>query len=158
LHTSIGARSFGSVSAESRAEAFVEAHHERGGEVFGIAELAAELGVTPRAIRFYESKGLLAPRRVNGSRIYTRRDRARLILILRAKSIGSSLAEIEHYLDLYGEQGEGRVQQLEYVIGRTTETIRDLEAKRRSIDETLEELRLIRESCQAHLAERRRDG
>ena len=72
--------------------------------------------MTLRALRFYEDKGLLAPRRVNGTRVYTRRDRARLALILRAKAIGSPLAEIKHYLDLYGDHGEGRAQQLNYVI------------------------------------------
>ncbi|HRD85438.1 MAG TPA: MerR family transcriptional regulator, partial [Rubrivivax sp.] len=61
------------------------------GELFGIAELCSEFGITLRTIRFYEDKGLLAPRRVNGARVYTRRDRARLALILRSKAIGASL-------------------------------------------------------------------
>jgi DNA-binding transcriptional MerR regulator len=64
---------------------------------------------------------------VNGARVYTRRDRARLALILRAKEIGSPLSEIKHYLDLYGDRGEGRAQQLDYVIARTDTAIRDLE-------------------------------
>ena len=81
------------------------------GELFGITELCKEFAISPRAIRFYEDKGLLAPRRINGTRVYTRRDRARLQLILRAKAIGSSLAEIKHYLDLYGAHGEGRTVQ-----------------------------------------------
>src|SRR5215470_6510594 len=79
--------------------------------------------ISPRAMRFYEDKGLLAPRRVNGTRVYTRRDRARLSLILRAKAIGSSLAEIKHYLDLYGTHGEGRAVQMKYVLDRTTKAI-----------------------------------
>jgi hypothetical protein len=54
------------------------------GELFGIAELCAEFGITLRTIRFYEDKGLLSPRRINGTRVYTRRDRARLALILRS--------------------------------------------------------------------------
>eukprot|EP01030_Chromulinospumella_sphaerica_P033143 gene33143-33975_t len=103
-------------------------------ELFGITELCREFGITLRALRFYEDKGLLAPRRVNGARVYTRRDRARLALILRAKAIGSPLSEIKTYLDLYGDHGEGRAQQLQYVITRTDNEITELEKKRAQID------------------------
>jgi DNA-binding transcriptional MerR regulator len=119
--------------------------------LFGITELCREFGISLRALRFYEDKGLLSPRRVNGARVYSRRDRARLALILRAKAIGSSLAEIKRYLDLYGDQGEGRVQQLSFVIDRTDQEIADLEKKRAQIDETLAELRLINRSCRDKL-------
>ena len=113
--------------------------------------LCREFGVSPRAIRFYEDKGLLAPRRVNGTRVYTRRDRARLSLILRAKAIGSSLAEIKHYLDLYGAHGEGRAAQLRYVLDRTGKAIAELEQKRAHIDASLAELRLIHASARKSL-------
>lgn len=113
------------------------------GELFGITELCKEFDISPRAIRFYEDKGLLAPRRINGTRVYTRRDRARLQLILRAKAIGSSLAEIKHYLDLYGTHGEGRTVQMKYVYDRTTKAIAELEQKRAHIDASLAELRII---------------
>ena len=113
------------------------------GELFGIAELCREFDISPRAIRFYEDKGLLAPRRVNGTRVYTRRDRARLSLILRAKAIGSSLAEIKHYLDLYGTHGEGRSVQMKYVLDKTSKAIAELEQKRAHIDASLAELRII---------------
>ena len=113
------------------------------GQLFGITELCTEFGISPRALRFYEDKGLLAPRRVNGTRVYTRRDRARLQLILRAKAIGSSLAEIKHYLDLYGTHGEGRTVQMKYVLDRTTKAIAELEQKRAHIDASLAELRII---------------
>jgi DNA-binding transcriptional MerR regulator len=113
------------------------------GELFGITELCTEFSISPRAIRFYEDKELLAPRRVNGTRVYTRRDRARLSLILRAKAIGSSLAEIKHYLDLYGAHGEGRSVQMKYVYDRTTQAIAELEQKRAHIDASLAELRII---------------
>src|SRR5687768_12485210 len=73
------------------------------GQVYGITELVNEFGTTPRTIRFYEEKGLLSPRRVGAARIFSRRDRARLALILRAKALGSSLEEIKEYLDLYGQ-------------------------------------------------------
>jgi DNA-binding transcriptional MerR regulator len=121
------------------------------GELFGITELCGEFGISLRAIRFYEDKGLLAPRRVSGARVYTRRDRARLALILRSKAIGASLAEIKHYLDLYGAHGEGRVQQMQFVLDRTTAAIAQLEQKRAHIDATLAELRLINETVRQQL-------
>jgi DNA-binding transcriptional MerR regulator len=120
-------------------------------ELFGIAELCREFGISPRAIRFYEDKGLLAPRRVNGTRVYTRRDRARLSLILRAKAIGSSLAEIKHYLDLYGAHGEGRTVQMKYVLDKTSKAIAELEQKRAHIDASLAELRIINATVQRAL-------
>lgn len=143
--------------APADTQAFLESHRDSGAsELFGIAELCQEFGVTLRALRFYEDKGLLAPRRVGGVRVYTRRDRARLALILRAKAIGSPLAEIKRYLDLYGDHGEGRAQQLGYVIGRTDAAIAELERKRAQIDETLAELRLINATCRRQLEQRRR--
>ena len=137
---------------KSVAEAFVDAHRDEGAaELFGITELCREFGITLRALRFYEDKGLLAPRRINGARVYPRRDRARLSLILRAKAIGSQLSEIKRYLDLYGDHGEGRAQQLNYVIQRTDTEIAELEKKRAQIDETLAELRVINATCRKNL-------
>ena len=135
----------------------MDAHRDEGNsELFGITELCKEFGISLRALRFYEDKGLVAPRRVNGARVYTRRDRARLALILRAKDIGSPLSEIKRYLDLYGDHGEGRAEQLSYVITRTDTAIEELEQKRSQIDATLAELRVINASCRRHLATRRR--
>ena len=139
------------------AQAFVDSHRDEGtSELFGITELCKEFGITLRALRFYEDKGLLSPRRVNGARVYNRRDRARLALILRAKDIGTPLSEIKRYLDLYGDHGEGRSQQLSYVIERTQTAIAELEQKRAQIDETLAELRVINASCRRQLESRRR--
>lgn len=144
-----------SAAAATGAQAFVDAHRDEGNaELFGISELCSAFGISLRALRFYEDKGLLAPRRVNGARVYSRRDRARLALILRAKAIGSPLSEVKRYLDLYGDHGEGRSQQLSYVIARTDTAIEELEQKRARIDQTLAELRLINASCRKHLAAR----
>jgi DNA-binding transcriptional MerR regulator len=138
--------------ARKRAAEAVASHQDDGtGELFGITELCREFGISLRTIRFYEDKGLLSPRRVNGARVYTRRDRARLALILRSKAIGAPLAEIKHYLDLYGAHGEGRVQQMKYVLDRTSKAIADLERKREHIDATLAELRVINETVRRHL-------
>jgi DNA-binding transcriptional MerR regulator len=137
--------------------AFVAAHHaDDAGDIVGIADLAREFAISPRALRFYESKGLLHPRRAGRARVYTRRDRARLTLILRAQALGSTLAEIRHYLDLYGDHGEGRMAQLEYVVARTAQAIGALETKRRQLDTTLAELRVIHATCVKQLADRRR--
>ena len=139
----------------STAQAFVDSHRDEGtSELFGITELCREFGISLRALRFYEDKGLLSPRRINGARVYTRRDRARLALILRAKAIGSPLSEIKRYLDLYGDHGEGRSQQLSYVIERTDQEIAQLEKKRTQIEETLAELRVINTSCRSQLEAR----
>jgi len=129
--------------APSAREVVASHRDEHAGELFGITELCREFGITLRTIRFYEDKGLLAPRRVNGTRVYTRRDRARLALILRSKAIGASLADIKHYLDLYGTAGEGRLQQLEWLLGRTDAAIAELEQRRAHVEATLAELRLI---------------
>ncbi len=143
----------GTPRVQADARAAVAAHREPAGdELYGIAELCREFGISARAIRFYEDKGLLTPRRVNGARVYTRRDHARLALILRSKAIGASLAEIRHFLDLYGAHGEGRVQQLRYVLRRTDEAIAELEGKRVAIDATLAELRVINQGVRAALA------
>jgi DNA-binding transcriptional MerR regulator len=131
------------VARNTAREAVAEHHEDAGSELFGITELCNEFGITLRTIRFYEDKGLLKPRRVGGTRVYTRRDRARLALILRSKAIGASLEEIKHFLDLYGDHGEGRVQQLRYVLERTDAAIAELETKRAHIETTLAELRFI---------------
>ncbi len=120
-------------------------------KLYGIAQLAREFGITARAIRFYEAKGLLAPPRVNGDRVYTKRERARLKLLLRAKTIGFSLAEIRQFLDLYGDQGEGRPQQAAYIAERSGALIETLEQKRRNIAATLQELKEIHEQCVRYL-------
>ena len=130
-------------AAASAMEVVASHRDDDTGELFGITELCREFGITLRTIRFYEDKALLAPRRVNGTRVYTRRDRARLALILRSKAIGASLSDIKHYLDLYGAHGEGRVQQLKWVQGKTDSAIAELEQKRTHIEATLAELRLI---------------
>lgn len=146
-------------SGASNAQAFVNSHRDEATtELFGITELCREFNITLRALRFYEDKELLTPRRINGARVYTRRDRARLALILRAKAIGSPLSEIKRYLDLYGDHGEGRVQQISYVISRTDTAIAELEKKRAQIDETLAELRVINSSCRKHMKSRQQSA
>jgi DNA-binding transcriptional MerR regulator len=138
--------------AEASAQEAVALHRDQGSEeLYGITQLCDEFGITLRTIRFYEAKGLLSPRRVNGARVYTRRDRARLALILRSKAIGASLAEIQHYLDLYGAHGEGRTQQLRYVLARTDAAISQLEQRRAALEAMLAELRIINAAVRERL-------
>jgi DNA-binding transcriptional MerR regulator len=137
-------------------KAFVEAHGEgQTPELFSISDLADEFAISHRAIRFYESKGLLSPKRLNGARIYSRRDRARLHIIVRAKSLGYTLEETKDYLDLYGQQGEGRLKQLEISAARSAEMIAELEAKKQQIDEKIEELRLINKVCRQKIVKKK---
>jgi DNA-binding transcriptional MerR regulator len=77
---------------------------------FSISELAQEFDVTPRAIRFYEDQGLLAPRRAGQRRIYTPRDRTRLKLTLRGKRLGLTLSEIRELIDMYEPGRDARPQ------------------------------------------------
>lgn len=119
-----------------------------GGEMmlYSIGDLAGEFGISTRAIRFYESKGLLAPERVGSNRIYTRRDRARLILLLRGKRLGFSLEEIAEYLNLYDSDPD-QLAQTRLLLQKVETSIAELEGKRKDIEEALAELRDIRKQC-----------
>jgi DNA-binding transcriptional MerR regulator len=111
-------------------------------ELCGIAELAAALGVTPRTLRFYEDRGLIQPRRVGQTRLYARRDIARMHLILRGKRLGFSLAEIEQFLNLYDADPE-HLEQMRALAVRCRERIAALEAQRAALDQTVAELRAL---------------
>ncbi|MGQ3670933.1 MerR family transcriptional regulator [Xanthobacter sp. TB0136] len=111
---------------------------------FSVAELARALATTPRTIRFYEDKGLLAPCRAGVMRVYTKRDRARMVLILRGKRLGFSLQEIKEYLDLY-ELDPTQADQLRLLKRRVGERLEMLEKQRQAIDEMMVELKDIEE-------------
>lgn len=117
---------------------------------YTIGELASEFHVTTRAIRFYEAKGLIAPQRRGVARFYSRRDRARLKLILRGKNVGFSLEVIAQYLKLY-DADPAQIAQTRMLLGKVERAIEDLEAKRADLDRTLEELKDIRVQCIEHL-------
>jgi DNA-binding transcriptional MerR regulator len=123
--------------------------------LFTIGELAAEFGVTTRTIRFYESKGLIAPARRGVARAYSRRDRARLKLILRGKNLGFSLEDIAAYLKLY-DADPTQMAQTQMLLAGVEAAIEDLQAKRADLDRTLKELREIRTQCAEHLAKKGR--
>src|SRR5262245_11870339 len=118
--------------------------------LYTIGELAAELGVTTRTIRFYEAKGLIAPARRGVARCYSRRDRGRLKLILRGKNLGFSLEDIAEYLKLY-DADPAHIAQTQMLLKGVEEAIEDLQTKRADLDRTLKELKDIRAQCVEHL-------
>lgn len=111
-------------------------------DLFAIADLAAEFGISTRAIRFYEAKGLIAPERVGATRVFRRRDRARLILILRGKRLGFSLRDISEYLSLY--DAHSQTAQTRLLIDKVDQRLALLEAQKADLETTIAELREIR--------------
>ena len=106
---------------------------------FSISDLAREFDVTPRAIRFYEDQGLLAPRREGQRRIYTPRDRTRLKLTLRGKRLGLTLSEIRDLIDMY-EPGRDERPQLERFLAALEAHRAALERQREDIEAQLSEI------------------
>jgi DNA-binding transcriptional MerR regulator len=115
-----------------------------------IGQLADEFGVTHRTIRYYEDLGLISPERRSTVRIYHRRDRTRLNLILRGKRLGFPLEEIRTIIDLYDEP-RGQASQLSYVLDQIQARRADLERRRSDIEDGLRELDDFEGRCQADL-------
>lgn len=123
---------------------------------WSISDLAAELQVTPRTLRFYEAEGLIEPiRGAGGSRTYTRRDRARMHLILRGKRFGMTLTEIAEIIDMYDGAESSRVRQLERVVQRVSEIAAELTQRQADIARTLDELDDVSRQCQTKLQQLR---
>ncbi len=116
------------------------------GDMLTVTELARELGITPRAMRFYETKGLVNPRRAGTTRIYTHRERGRLQLILRGKRLGFSLTDIGEYLDLY-DADPAQHDQILMLLEKVNTRITALEVQKTDLDATLEELASVRKQA-----------
>ena len=117
---------------------------------YSISALAKEFGITTRTIRFYESRGLISPERVGTARRYSKRDRARLMLILRGRNLGFGVEDVSEYLSLY-DSDPGQLAQTRLLLDKVIAAIGDLETKRQDIERSLADLSEIRARCEAHL-------
>ncbi|MEK9722696.1 MAG: MerR family DNA-binding transcriptional regulator, partial [Rhodospirillaceae bacterium] len=120
---------------------------------WGIADLAAEFGVTTRTIRFYEDKGLVTPERRGQRRVYHPRDRVRLQLIMRGKRLGFSLEEIRTMIDLY-DADPSEIAQLQLFLGKLHERKAQLSAQREDIDLVLAEIADREAQCEKLLRQK----
>jgi DNA-binding transcriptional MerR regulator len=120
---------------------------------FTIRQLCLEFKCTPRALRFYEDKGLLCPARQGLNRVYSYKDRARLQLILRGKLVNLSLAEIREILDLY-DKNDNNAAQNATALKRFRERIVLLERQREDLDHAIDELHQACNHLEQSLAER----
>src|SRR6476469_1058405 len=116
-----------------------------------IAQIADEFGVTHRTVRHYEDLGLISPERRGTQRVYHRRDRTRLALILRGKRLGFPLEEIRTIIYLF-DAPRGRRAQLEYVLGQIDERRTDLEQRLRDVQDAISELGEFERRCREDLS------
>lgn len=116
---------------------------------YTISELAREFDVTPRALRFYEDKGLLTPRREGLNRVYSHRDRGKLQMILRGKRVGLSLIEIKEILDLYKIDQRAQVQTM---LKRFKTRVEALEQQREDVEAAIDMLKGYVKSAEEFLA------
>jgi DNA-binding transcriptional MerR regulator len=128
----------------------------RPNRTFTIRQLCLEFKCTPRALRFYEDKGLLSPARDGLNRVYSYKDRARVQLILQGKRVGLALAEIGEILDLY-ELDDGGAQQAAKSLRKFRERIVALEQQKIDVDEQIRTLKVGCEAMEKRLAETRPD-
>jgi DNA-binding transcriptional MerR regulator len=118
--------------------------------LYTVTQLGSELGITARTLRFYEDKGLISPKRAGNTRVYTQRDRARMILVLRGKRLGFSLREIKEYLELYDlDPTQGK--QTKLLLKAVESRIAQLEEQRVAVDITLADLRKVQLQAEAAL-------
>ena len=120
---------------------------------YTIGELSNEFDVTSRALRLYEESELLSPKREGTKRIYGERDRVRLRLILRAKRLGWSLAEVKEIFDLYDSSSQGEEAQLVLLLAKLDERRMYLKMQQKDIENSLEDLENISANAEQALAE-----
>lgn len=118
--------------------------------VFSIADLAQEMDITTRTIRFYEDKGLLRPTRRGQQRVYSRADRTRLKLVLRGKRLGWPLDDIREMIELY-DTPDGERKQLEVMLRKLDHSRSVLLQQRDDVELALRELKEIEARCHRQL-------
>lgn len=118
-----------------------------------IGDIAKKYGVTLRTLRFYEDKGLLSPKRDGSARLYSRREEARLKLILLGRKVGFSLRDVKQMLDLYDPAGTN-IKQLRLTLEKSEKQLARLNKQRQAIDEAISELTgsmaIVREMLGTH--------
>ena len=119
---------------------------------YTISDLSREFGVTPRAIRYYEAEGLIAPERDGQKRIYSARDRVRLALVLRGKRLGFSLAEAREIIDLYAAP-QGETGQLRALLEKLDDKRAVLAEKPRDVEIAIANMDKYAERCRNRLAQ-----
>lgn len=115
-----------------------------------IRQMCDLFGVTPRTLRFYESKELLFPDRIGQRRLFTRRDRARTTLILRGKRFGFTLEEIRQLLDLYDTRN-GPLRQIGAAMAIARERLAELRSRRKDISDAIVDLEALMDSGDEYL-------
>lgn len=118
-----------------------------------IGDMSKRFGVTLRALRFYEDKGLLSPVREGTTRLYSRRDQARLKLILLGRKVGFSLREVKQMIDLYDPHGSNS-KQLKLTLEKSERQLVRLQKQRGLIDEAISDLLGVMDAVRQRLAER----
>ncbi|RWC32276.1 MerR family DNA-binding transcriptional regulator [Mesorhizobium sp.] len=126
---------------------------EAGEDLVRIGEMAKKYGVTLRTLRFYEDKGLLNPQRDGSTRLYTRRDKARLKLILLGRKVGFSLRDVKQMMDLYDPTGSN-TKQLKLALDKSEKQLARLQKQRALIDDAINELSGSMSAVRQMLAER----
>ncbi|ESY84957.1 transcriptional regulator [Mesorhizobium sp. LNHC220B00] len=126
---------------------------EAGEDLSRIGEMAKKYGVTLRTLRFYEDKGLLNPQRDGSTRLYTRRDKARLKLILLGRKVGFSLRDVKQMMDLYDPTGSN-TKQLRLALDKSEKQLARLQKQRTLIDDAINELGGSMSAVRQMLAER----
>jgi DNA-binding transcriptional MerR regulator len=120
-------------------------------DLWTVSQLASEFDLTPQALRFYEQKGLLSPRRVGSTRAYDYRDRARLTLVRKFQRLGFTLDDIREYLALY-RSGNPNAEQYRDGLAKIRRRLNELENLKRDVEETMQELRALEEEALHRLA------
>ncbi len=120
---------------------------------YSIQNLSEQFNVTPRALRFYESKGLLAPAKRGQTRIYSERDKTRLLLTLRGKKLGFSLEECRDIIDMYDPSQSSNTQQLIRLCQKITEHRSALLEKMNAMEATLKLMDDVEKKCLDRLME-----
>lgn len=126
---------------------------DAGEDLARIGDMARTFGVTLRTLRFYEDKGLLSPKRDGSTRLYTRRDRARLKLILLGRKVGFTLRDVKHMIDLYDPKGSN-AKQLKVVLDKSEKQMARLLKQKEAIDEAIGDLDQAMETARKQLSAR----